>query len=368
MKKLTTKLLGLMLSLALVLTGCSSGTSNTESNSKDDEKGIKVGFIYTSSTGDGGWTYEHERGRLQVEEELGVTTIYKESVPESDEVEKVARDMIDQGCNIIFATSFGYMDYIEKVAKEFPEVKFFHCTGYKTLDNMSNYFGKIHDSLYLSGIVAGMKTTTNEIGFVAAFAIPEVIRNINAFTLGVRSVNPDAVVKVTWTNTWYDPAKEKEAALALIDQGVDVIAQHQNSGGPQQAAEEKGVFSVGYGSDMSNIAPKANMTSSLFNWGNYYVEAIKSVEDGTFKAESYWRGFDTGVIGLAPLTANAPDGAQAKVDEIQKKLADESFVIFSGAIKDNKGELRVKEGETLTDEQLLAMDWLVEGVVGEIQN
>ena len=378
-------MLALTVAAAFVLGGCANkpvaevtaketapaekaNTDEAAAEPAKETKAVKAGFIYIGPPGDGGYTYAHDQGRKYLEEQLPeVEVLVKESVPEGPEVEKVAKDMIDQGCNVIFATSFGYMDYIEKVSKEFPDVKFFHCSGYKTTENMTAYFGRIEQARYLTGIVAGMKTKTNKIGYVTAFPIPECIRGINAFTLGVRSVNPKAVVQVTWTNTWYDPAKEKEAAVALLDQGADVIAQHQDTAGPQQAAEERGVWSIGYNSDMSAYAPKANMTSAVWNWGPYYVQAVKSVIDGTYKSESYWEGLNAGIVDIAPLTANAPEGAQAKVDEVKKAMLEGRFNPFQGPIKDQKGEVKIPEGSIMSDEEQLSLDWFVEGVEGQIQ-
>ncbi|MVX63791.1 BMP family ABC transporter substrate-binding protein [Clostridium chromiireducens] len=357
----------------MLLVGC--GSASTQAT-KDDGKAtkteasgekLKVGFIYIGSASDGGYSQAHDNGRKYLEEKIpNVETIVKESVPEGQEVEKVATDMIDQGAKVIFATSFGYMDYIEKVSKEYPDVKFFHCSGYKTTDNMSTYFGREYQARYLTGIVAGMKSKNGKIGYVAAFPIPEVVRATNAFALGVRSVNPNAVVKVTWTNTWYDPAKEKEAAISLLDQGVDVIGQYQDTTAAQQAAEERGAFSIGSDLDMSASAPKANMTSAVWNWGTYYVEAVKTVMDGKFKSESYWGGIDTGIVDIAPLTKNAPEGAQAKVDEAKAKMVSKSWDVFTGPIKDQSGAVKVAEGQKMTDKELLSFDWLVEGVEGQI--
>ena len=233
-----------LLTVLFLLTACGTKKEETAAPATADQP-MTVGFIFVGPIGDGGFTYAQNEGRLLLEKETGVKTIYKESVPEGPEVKEIAKNMIDQGATVIVATSFGYMDYIEELAKEFPNVKFLHCSGYKTADNMTNYFGRIYQPRYLSGLVAGLKTKSNKIGYVAAFPIPEVIRGINAFTQGVRKANPNATVEVVWTSTWYDPAKEKDAAVALIDKGADVIAQHQDTAGPQQAAEEKGVFSVG---------------------------------------------------------------------------------------------------------------------------
>jgi basic membrane protein A len=358
------KLLIVVLAISLVLTSF-IGCSAKEEPVVDEQ--ITVGFIYVGPIGDGGYTYAHDQGRLYLEENLNVKTIYKESVPETQEVEQEIRNMIDQGATAIFATSFGFMDYVEKVSSEFPEIAFFHCSGYKSTDNMANYFGRMYEPRYLSGIVAGLKTETNKLGYVAAFPIPEVVRGINAFTLGAQSVNPDVEVEVVWTSTWYDPAKEKEAAISLLDKGADVIAQHQDTAGPQQAAEEKNAFSIGYNTDMKDMAPKAYMTAPIWNWGPYYVEQVQNVIDGTFEGHSYWGGTKDDVVKLAPLTENAPKGAQEAVDAAKAKILDESLVIFSGEIKGQDGEVKISEGTSLTDGEMLSIDWFVEGVVGKIK-
>lgn len=372
-KSIKKKLLTVLSAVAcstMLLVGCGSGSTQTskEANTSPSGEKLKVGFIYVGSASDGGYSNAHDNGRKYLEEKLpNVETVVKESVPEGQEVEKVATDMIDQGCKIIFATSFGYMDYIEKVSKEYPDVKFFHCSGYKTTENMATYFGREYQARYLTGIVAGMKSKNGKIGYVAAFPIPEVVRATNAFALGVRSVNPNAVVKVTWTNTWYDPAKEKEAAISLLDQGVDVIGQYQDTTAAQQAAEERGAFSIGSDLDMSASAPKANMTSAVWNWGPYYVQSVQSVIDGKFKSENYWGGIDTGIVDIAPLTKNAPEGAQAKVDEAKAKMVSKSWDVFTGPIKDQSGTVKIAEGQKMTDKELLSFDWLVEGVEGQIK-
>lgn len=360
MKRVSKVLMVLFLAMAVFLTGC-SGDSGQEG-----AQDVKAGFIYVGPTGDGGWSYAHEMARQYVVEQLGIETLYKESVEEGPDVENVMKDMIDQGANIIFATSFGYMDYMEKMSLEYPEVKFMHCSGYKMTENMGNYFGRIYEPRYLSGMVAGLKTESNVIGYVAAFDIPEVVRGINAFALGVQAVNPDAVVKVRWTNTWYDPAREYEAARALLDEGADVIAQHQDTAGPQQAAQERGVWSIGYHSDMSEAAPDAYMTAPVWNFGPYYVEQIQKVIDGTWAPESYWGSMEDGIVALAPLTENAPEGAQAVIDEAQAKIKSGELKVFSGPIKDQEGNVRVAEGELMTDDELLSFDWFVQGVEGKI--
>ncbi|MCY6356151.1 BMP family ABC transporter substrate-binding protein [Clostridium sp. ZS2-4] len=362
MKKIFALMLALVMILAVVLTGCGSKEEVANDTGKKEE--IKLGFLYVGPVGDEGWTYSHDQGREYVEKELGLqTSVIKESVKEDTaEVQKVIEDMIDQGCNVIIGTSFGFMDGMAKAAGEHPDVKFLHCSGYTTADNMSNYFGRMYQARYLSGIVAGMKTKSNVIGYVAAFEIPEVVRGINAFTLGVRSVNPDAVVKVKWTNTWYDPAKEKEAAKALLDEGSDVITQHQDTAGPQQAAEERGVFSIGYNTNMEAKAPKAYMTAPVWNWGPYYVSQVKAIMDGTWKSESHWGGMEEGIIDLAPLTKNAPAGAEEKVKKTKEDIISGANKVFVGPIKDNKGQEKVAKDKIMSDEELLKMNWFVEGV------
>ena len=353
----------LILSIVIAFNSCGKKDKTTV-----DGKELIMGFVYVGPIGDGGWTYAHEQGRRLVVNETGIKTIFKETVPEGAEIKDVIRSMIDQGATIIAATSFGYMDYVVEIAKEYPDVKFIHCSGYKRSENLSTYFGRIEQPRYLSGIVAGMKTKTDKIGFVAAFEIPEVIRGINAFTLGVKSVNPKAEVYVRWTHTWYDPAKEKEAAKALLDENCDIIAQHQDTAGPQQAAEERGFFSIGYNSDMAKMAPKAYMTAPIWNWGPFYVEEVKKVIAGTWKSDDYWEGMNADIVRLAPLTSNAPDGAQEKVNEVKKKILDNTFNVFIGPIKDQNGTIKVPAGSVLSDQDQLTCNWFVQGVVGKIKS
>lgn len=365
MKRLLLLSLSLALVLAMFLSGCGTKENAQESAEKPE---VVAGFIYVGPIGDGGYTYAHDQGRLYLEKQLGIKTIYKESVPETQQdVATAVKDLVDQGCNVIFATSFGFMDPIEKLASEYPDVKFMHCSGYKKNDtNFGNYFGAMEEARYLTGIVAGMKTESGKIGYVAAMPIPEVIRGINAFALGVQSVKPDATVSVVWTNTWYDPAKEKEAAKALLDKGCDIIAQHQDTTGPQLAAEEAGKFAIGYNTDSSKQVPGAFLTAPIWNWGPYYADQVQKIMNGTWKPESYYGGMKDGIVDIAPLTALAPEGAQAKVDEAKAKIIDGSLNIFSGPISDQTGAVKVAEGQTLTLDDLLSMKWFVKGVEGTI--
>jgi basic membrane protein A and related proteins len=328
------------------------------------EKELKVGFIYVSPVGDAGYSYSHDVGRQAVAKMEGVTTSYVEAVPEGPDSERVMQNMARKDFDIIFATSFGYMDSMVKVAKQFPKTIFLHCSGFKMAENMGNYFGRIYQPRYLSGIVAGAMTKTNTIGYVAAFPIPEVIRGINAFTLGVRSVNPKAVVRVVWTKTWYDPATEKEAAKSLLDVGADVIAQHQDSPGPQEAAQEKGVYSIGYNSDMAAFAPKAHLTAPVWKWAAYYVPVVESIRKGTWKAEAAWPGMAEGVVDLAPFGPMVPKELQDKVNTEKANIIAGKQKIFVGPIKDQDGVVKVTEGVVMTDSELLSFTWFVEGVVG----
>jgi len=325
----------------------------------------KVAFVYVAPIGDLGWTWAHEQGRLMLEEELGVETAYIENVPEGPDAERVIRDFAQKDYDLIFATSFGFMDPMVTVASEFPDKYFEHCSGYKTADNMATYFGRIYQPRFLSGLVAGKATETNKIGYVAAFPIPEVLRGINAFTLGVREANPEATVNVVWTNTWFDPVLEKEAAEALLDQGCDVIAQHQDTTEPQKAAQERGMVSIGYDSDMSQFVGDTVLTSPIWNWGPYYVERTKAVMDGTWETHQYWGGMEDGIVDLAPLSDRVPDDVKALVEEWKQKIISGKWDVFTGPINGQNGELSIPAGVSMTDEEMLSMEWFVEGVVGE---
>lgn len=328
------------------------------------EKEMKVGFVYVSPIGDAGYSYAHDVGRQAVEAMDGVTTSYVESVPEGPDSERVILNMARKGYDAIFATSFGYMDPMLKVAKQFPKVAFLHCSGFKQSENMGNYFGRMYQARYLSGIVAGKMTKSNIIGYAAAFPIPEVIRGINAFALGAQSVNPDAEVRVVWTKTWYDPATEKEAAKSLLDVGADIIAQHQDSPGPQEAAEEKGVYSIGYNSDMSTFAPKAHLTAPVWNWGPYYTKVVDEVRKGTWKAEAAWPGLAEGIVDLAPFGPMVSQEVKDLVDGVKAEIASGKKKVFVGPIKDQKGAVKIADGVTVPDGDLLGMTWFIEGVVG----
>lgn len=325
---------------------------------------LQVGFVYVSPVGDAGWSWAHDQGRLAVDKMGGVKTSYVESVAEGPDAERVIMNMARKKFDLIFATSFGYMDSMLKVAAKFPDTVFMHCSGFKLAPNMGNYFGRIYQARYLTGMVAGTMTKSNTIGYVAAFPIPEVIRGINAFTLGAQAVNPKVTVRVVWTKTWYDPATEKEAANSLLDVGADVIAQHQDSPGPQEAAQERGVYSIGYNSDMSAFAPKAHLVAAVWNWGPFYQQVVEQVRNKTWKSESTWEGIDKGIVDISPMADMVPQDVQQRVQAARQAMIDGQLKVFTGPVKDQAGTLRISEGTVAPDKDLLGMTWFVQGVVG----
>jgi basic membrane protein A len=358
--KKVASILALLIVVSLMLTACGPGGGAGGKT--------KVAFIYIGQPGDLGWTYEHDRGRIMLEEELGdkVEVITVPDVPEGPDAEKAIRDVVQQGAKVVFATSFGYMDPMLTVAGEFPDVTFEHCSGYKTADNMATYFGRIYQPRYLSGLVAGSMTEDNFIGYVAAFPIPEVIRGINAFTLGVRKVNPEAQVHVVWTNTWYDPVKEREAAEALLDEGADIITQHQDTTEPQKAAQERGKLSIGYDSDMSKFVGETVLTSPIWNWGKYYIKTVQDILDDKWETHQYWGGLEDGAVELAPFSPKVPADVKSVVEEEQDKILSGDWDVFCGPIYDQDGNVKVADGECMSDGDMLGIDWFVEGVVGTI--
>jgi len=360
------KILVIVLTAALALSACTGkGKSQAKADGKPNKDNLKVGFIYIGSIHDEGYTQAHDKGRLALEAK-GIKCAYVENVPENADCEKAIRDLIDQGCNVIYTNSFGFMDWTLKVANEFPNVYFGHCSGYKRAENMSTYFGKVYQARYLSGIAAGYKTKVNKIGYVAAFPIPEVIRGINAFTLGAQSVNPNVTVEVIWTSTWYDPAVEKQGAIELLNKGCDVIAQHQDTTAPQIAAQERGAFAVGYNVSTPDAAPKAYLTAPLFHWEVFYVDDVNQVINGTWKSRAYWEGFSNGTVTLDDLTANNDPRAAAAIDTARDGIKAGTLEPFTGPLSDQSGAVKVPAGTKMTDDEIWNMGWFVKGVIGVI--
>lgn len=372
----------LMVLLSVVLAGCGSNNNAAATNTAATEAPAAanagtateapvaaekptVAFVYIGPPGDGGYTYQHDQGRLYMEKELGITADFVENVPESADAERIITELA-QTHDIVFTTSFGYMDFTLNVANKFPNVKFLHASGYKTAENMGTYFGKNYQASYLSGIAAGKMTTKNHLGYVGAFPISEVIYNLNAFTLGAQSVNPDIKVDVVWTNTWYDPATERQAAISLLDKGADVLLAYQDSPATLQAAAERGAYAGGNDSDMSKYAPDSYLTNPVWNWGPYYVKAVQSVMDGTWKSEQYSGDMADGMVELAPFGNKVPDDVKALVEEAKAKIVSGELDVFTGPISDNQGNVKVQEGQTLTLEEVLGMNWLAKGVEGTI--
>lgn len=326
----------------------------------------KVGFVYVGPIGDHGYSYQHDQGRLAVEKELGVKTTYVESVPEGADAERVIRQLAASGHDLIFTTSFGFMNPTIKVAKNFKNVKFEHATGYKRADNVSTYSARFYEGRTVLGTIAGKMTKSNVVGYIGSFPIPEVIRGIDAFTLALRKVNPVAVVKVVWVNSWFDPGKESDAAKTLIDQGADIITQHTDSAAPLQVAESRGVYAFGQASDMKAFAPKAQLTSIIDDWSEYYIERVKAVMNGTWESADVWYGLKQGMVKMAPYGDAVPADVRKLADEVKQSIIDGNLHPFQGPIKNQKGELVVKAGEVISDTELLGLNWYVEGVEGSI--
>ena len=328
---------------------------------------LNVGFVYISPIGDAGWTTQHDQARKEMEKALGskITTKYVENVPESADAERVIRDLAQTGSKLVITTSFGYMNPTLKVAKQFPNVKFIHLTGYKTAVNVANTNARFYEGRYLAGVLAAKMSKTHVAGYVAAFPIPEVLQGVNAFTRGMRSVDPKAEVKVVWVNSWFDPGKERDAAITLIGQGADVVTHHTDSTAVVQAAEEKGKYAIAYHSDMKKYGPKAQLAAVTHHWGAYYTRQAQAVIDGTWKTSSTWGGIKDGMVKLEGINSSVPADVKQFVAAREKELVAGSLNPFTGPIKDNDGKVRLEKG-VLDDAALSKMDYFVEGVAGKV--
>ncbi len=334
-----------------------------------DSHVTKVGFVYVGPVGDGGWTYEHNEGRLAVEEHFGdaVETVFVESVPEGPDAERVMTQMALGGADLIFTTSFGYMDPTINVAAKFPDVKFEHATGYKRADNVSTYSARFYEGRAVQGHIAGQLTESNIIGYIGSFPIPEVIRGINSAYLHAKEVNPDVEFKIVWAFTWFDPAKEAEAASVLIEQGADVILQHTDSTAPQAAAQAAGnVYTFGQASDMGEYAPMPRVSSIIDNWAPYYIARTQAVIDGTWESTDTWDGIGPGMVGIGEISSAVSADVKASAEALRDSLASGEYHAFTGPINKQDGSAWLAEGETADDGTLLGMNFYVEGISGDI--
>jgi basic membrane protein A and related proteins len=329
---------------------------------------LKIGFVYSGPIGDVGWTHQHELGRRAVEKEFGarVKTVFVENVPESADAERVIRQLVNDGCKMIFTTSFGFMEPTVKVARDFPDVIFEHATGYKTAKNLGVYQTRFYEGAYLLGILAGKMTKSNSLGFVASFPIPEVLRNVNAWTLGARSVNPKVSTKVIWINSWYDPPREREAAEALTNQGVDVLYQNTDSPAIVQLAQAKGLYAFGQDSDMMTYGPKAELSSNTVNWSVYYLKKVKDALDGKWQSEDTKWGMKEGMIELGRLNASVPADVAALFEEKKAAIKAGTLAPFTGPVKDNSDAVKIADGQPIPDTELWSLNWYVAGVEGKL--
>ncbi|WP_051526698.1 BMP family ABC transporter substrate-binding protein [Alkanindiges illinoisensis] len=329
---------------------------------------IKAAFIYIGPTGDHGWTYSHNQGRLAVESKLkgAVKTSYIENVPETADAERVMRNLAQQGNKVVFATSFGYMNQMAKVAKIYPNTIFMHATGYKTGKNMGTYDVHTYEGAYMLGVIAGKTTKTNKIGVVASFPIPEVVRNINAYTLGARSVNPKVTTQVIWVNSWFDPGKERDAALALISQGSDTLMQNTDSPAVVQAAEQKGVHAFGWDSNMNKFGPKAQLAASVIHWETIYTKVLSDVLNKTWKPGQIWWGVSHGAIDIENFGPDITPEAKSAVLAVRENIRTGKFHPFSGPIADQSGKVIVAKGKVFSDAELSKMNFYVQGVTGSL--
>ena len=356
---------------AAVLVGCGKkpeAEAPAPAASAPKAEPLKIAFAYVGPVGDGGWTFAHDNARKAIEKEFGdkVLTSFVENVPESADAERVIRDMASQGNKVIFGTTFGYMETMLKLAPEFKDVKFEHATGYKTADNMRTYDSRTYEGAYMAGVIAGKMSKTGTLGVVASVPIPEVIRNINSFTLGAQSSNPKIKTKVVWVNEWFNPPKETEAATSLINGGADVLFQNTDSPAVLKTAQDKGKRAFGWDSDMTAYGPKAHLASAVINWTPYYIKATKDALEGTWTTGGVWWGVKEGAIDIVSIAEDVPAETKAKVEEIKAGLKAGTFSIWKGPLIDNSGKTLLKDGEVADDKFLSGVMFYVKGVEGKV--
>jgi basic membrane protein A and related proteins len=346
----------------LLIAAVAAGTMLAFGISARAEDKLKACWVYVGPIGDFGYSYQHDQGRLEVEKELGdkVQTAYLENVAEGPDADRAFERLAREKCQIIFGTSFGFMDSMVKVAAKFPKIKFEHATGYKTAENLGIYNARFYEGRYVMGQIAAKVSKSGTAGYIVSFPIPEVVMGINSFMLGAQSVNPNFKIKIVWVNSWFDPGKEADAAKALFDQGADIIVQHTDSTAALQVAEERGLHGFGQSSDMLKFAPKAQLTANTDNWGPYYVERVKAVLDGTWKQDNVWLGIKDGAVKLSPFT-NMPDDVKAMAEATEKKISD-GWNPFTGPVSKQDGSPWLKDGQVAEDGELLGMNFYVKGV------
>jgi simple sugar transport system substrate-binding protein len=332
------------------------------------EEPLKIGFIYVGPVGDMGWSYQHDQGRQAIEAAYGdkVQTSFIESVPEGPDAERALTQLALEGNKLIFATSFGFMDSVMNVAAKFPDVKFEHATGYKRADNVATYDARFYEGRAVMGTIAGRMTKSNKIGYIGSFPIPEVIQGINSSYLHAKKVNPDVEMKVVWAYTWFDPAKEADAAAALIAEGVDVILQHTDSTAPQAKAQEAGIYTFGQASDMGAFAPKPRLSSIIDNWAPYYVKRAGQMLDGTWASEGAWEGIAEGAVEIGEITDEVPAEVKAEALALKDKIASGEYHPFTGPLNKQDGSVWLAEGETPADGDLAGMNFYLEGITAEL--
>lgn len=358
---------------AAALAGCSKkeeapAAAQPASAAAAKPEPLKIAFAYVGPVGDGGWTFAHDNARKALEKEFGdkIATSFVEKVPEAADAERVFNDLVGQGNKLVFGTTFGYMEPMLKVAAEHKDVKFEHATGYKTAENLRTYDSRTYEGAYLAGVIAGAMTKTNTLGVVGSIPIPEVIRNINSFTLGAQSVNPKIKTKVVWVNEWFDPPKETEAATALINGGADVLMQNTDSAAVLKTAEEKGKRAFGWDSDMKAYGPKAHLASAVINWAPYYIKATRDALDGKWATGKAWWGVKEGAIDIVSLADDVPAEAKAKVEQVKAGLKDGSFSIWKGPLVDNTGKEVLAKDAVADDAFLGGIKFFVKGVEGKV--
>ncbi len=335
---------------------------------KKSSEVFKVGFVYVGSVTDGGWTQSNDEARIELEKEIpNIETSYVSDVPKGKNAERVINEYATQGYSLIFSTSFDFMNQTINVAKHFPKTVFMNCSGYKRAKNVGTYFGAVEEAQYLTGLIAGKMTKKNSVGFVAPYQIPEIIRVVNAYALGVKAVNPNAKVKVVWTNSWFDPAKEREAAILLMDSGIDVLATGCDSSAVVSAGESRGVWTIGYNLDSSSIAPKTYLTSPILNWIVVYkdiVEKVMSKKIDNWSNFDYYEGLNTGIVSLVPLSSHVPEDVKELVEKNRVAIANRELNIFTGPIYKNDGSIAIADGEVASYDDIMSMEYLVDNIIG----